>query len=355
MKALVLSGGSGLRLRPFSHSMPKQLLPIANKPVIDHVLENIRDIGITDIGVVVGGQAPEIITALGDGSRWGTRLTYLHQKKPLGLAHCLLQAREFLGDDDFVVYLGDNMLLDGISDLASDFSADRPAAHVVLHKVSDPTTFGVAELGPDGEVSRLVEKPSYPRSNLALIGVYFFTPAIHEAVRAIGPSPRGELEITDAVQWLLDRGIRVTATEYTGYWKDVGRVEDVLECNRRVLDGLSPAVAGEVDDMSVIRGPVVIEPGARITRSVIEGPVIVGASAVLTDSHVGPHVSIGRGCILRDARLDGSMALDGAVITGVRGLHHSLIGRSARVGPSGGVTQQHRLVVGDHCQVEVAV
>ncbi|MFD4118802.1 glucose-1-phosphate thymidylyltransferase [Streptomyces niveus] len=354
MKALVLAGGSGTRLRPFSYSMPKQLIPIANTPVLEYVLRNILDLGVTEIGVIVGDRAAEINQALGDGSRFGARLTYIQQDAPLGLAHTVSIARDFLGDDDFVMYLGDNMLPDGIAGIAEEFAAHRPAAHVVVYKVADPRAFGVAELGPGGEVLRLVEKPQQPRSDLALIGVYFFTAAIHEAVRAIEPSARGELEITDAIQWLVSAGADVRAGQYEGYWKDTGNVEDVLECNQRMLEGLRPSMAGEVDDASVLTGPVVVEEGARIVRSHIEGPAIIGAGTVVEDSHIGPHTSIGRGCAVTGSRLEYSIALDGASVTGVQGLRSSVIGRSASVGTTEESTGRYRLVVGDHTRVEVA-
>ncbi|MFD8571769.1 glucose-1-phosphate thymidylyltransferase [Streptomyces sp. NPDC059639] len=350
MKALVLSGGSGTRLRPFSYSMPKQLIPIANKPVLAHVLENIRSIGVTEIGVIVAGDGAPIREAFGDGTRFGVRLTYIPQETPSGLAACVTLAGAFLGDDDFVMYLGDNILPEGIEEIAERFAADRPAAQVVVHKVADPTAFGVVELDPEGRVTRLVEKPRQPRSDLALIGVYFFTSAIHEAVAAIEPSARGELEITDAVQWLLATGGEVRATQYEGYWKDTGRVDDVLDCNRKLLDELLPSVTGTVDAHSVIKGQVVVEQGACIVRSTIEGPTIIGAGTRVEDSHVGPYTSIGEGCVLRDAQLAGSIALAGASVIGVTGLHGSLIGRSATVGRAA----RHRLVVGDHTSVEVA-
>jgi glucose-1-phosphate thymidylyltransferase len=353
MKALVLSGGSGTRLRPFSYSMPKQLIPIANKPVLEHVIASVTEIGVTEIGIIVGDWGDQIAAVLGDGSRLGVQITYLRQDKPLGLAHCVTVAREFLGDDDFVMYLGDNMLPRGIGEVAADFQVHRPASQVVVYKVPDPRAFGVAELGPDGAVQRLVEKPQHPVSDLALIGVYFFTPAIHEAVAAIRPSARGELEITDAIQWLLATGAPIKATRYEGYWKDTGTIEDVLDCNRELLDGIRPETAGEVDAASTITGPVVVEPGARIIRSVVQGPVIIGAGTLVQDSHIGPHTSIGRHCTLLDTRIEYSIALDHAEISGIRGVAGSLIGRSATVGHAArGVG--HRLVVGDHTRVEVA-
>ena len=354
MKALVLSGGAGTRLRPFSCSMPKQLIPVANRPVLEHVIENIRDADVSEIGIIVGERAAEIASVLGDGSGLGVTITYIRQEQPLGLAHCVMLARDFLGDDDFVMYLGDNMLPEGIAALAEEFTASRPDARVVVHKVPDPSLFGVAEVGEDGAVLRLVEKPRGPRSDLALVGVYFFTKAIHHAVDAIRPSARGELEITDAIQWLLTHGADVRASEYGGYWRDIGCVEDVLECNRRILEGLRRGVAGEIDSHSVIVGPVVIEPGVRVVRSRVEGPAVIGAGTVVEDSHIGPHTSIGLNCVLRRTQVEYSVALEGATVCGVRGLYGSLIGRSATVGVTGDGKSRHRLVIGDHTRIEFA-
>ncbi|CAL9618955.1 UTP--glucose-1-phosphate uridylyltransferase [Streptomyces sp. enrichment culture] len=354
MKALVLSGGSGTRLRPFSYSMPKQLIPIANKPVLEHVLEDVAGLGVTEVGIIVGSWAPQIAEAIGDGSRLGVRVTYIPQEQPLGLAHCVTLAKPFLGDDDFVMYLGDNMLPEGTADIAEEFRSDRPAAQIVVHKVADPRAFGVAELDTEGRVTRLVEKPQEPKSDLALIGVYFFTPEIHRAVASIMPSARGELEITDAIQWLLDDGAEIRASEYRGYWKDTGRADDVLECNRHLLASLRPAHLGESDAASELIGQVRIEAGARVVRSRIEGPAVVGAGSVVEDSHIGPDTAIGQGCTLRDTRIRDSIVLDGATISQVPGIHGSLIGRNASVGAGADVDTYHRLVVGDHTRIEVA-
>ncbi|MFC4497969.1 MULTISPECIES: glucose-1-phosphate thymidylyltransferase [Streptomyces] len=352
MKALVLSGGSGTRLRPFSHSMPKQLMPIANRPVLEHVLTRVVELGVTEIGIVVGNRGREIADALGDSSRFGARITYIPQERPLGLAHCVAVAQDFLEDDDFLMFLGDNMLSHGVTAIAEDFRVRRPAAQLVVHKVADPRQFGVAEVEPDGTVVRLVEKPAAPRSDLAVVGVYFFTPAIHEAVAAISPSGRGELEITHAVQWLIERGEAVCATEYSGHWSDTGRLEDVLDCNRHVLDGLAGRITGEVDGHSRLTGQVVVEAGARVSRSYIEGPAIIGARSTVCDSRIGPHTSIGRNCVIQDAGLGYSIALDGARVTGVTGVTGSVIGRDATVTCVSG--SQQRLIVGDHSTVVVA-
>ncbi|EFL23215.1 glucose-1-phosphate thymidylyltransferase [Streptomyces himastatinicus ATCC 53653] len=353
MKALVLSGGMGLRLRPFSHSMPKQLIPVANKPVLVHVVEGLRTLGITEVGVVVGDRAEMIEGVLGDGSDLDVKITYIPQDAPHGLAHCVAIARDFLGDDDFVMYLGDQMLPDGITELARDFRTERPDAQVVVHQVADPRAFGVAEVAADGRVVRLVEKPESPVSDLAVVGVYFFTAAIHQAVAAISAGHRGELEITDAIQWLVSSGADVRARVYRGFWKDTGRVDDVLECNRELLDRLKPSVRGDVDDASELIGAVVVEEGARIVRSRVVGPAVVGAGALVEDSDVGPHTAIGRDCVLSGTDVGYTIVQDGATVRNVASVRASVIGRDASVtsAPAGG---GHRLVVGDHSRIEVA-
>jgi glucose-1-phosphate thymidylyltransferase len=354
MKALVLAGGSGTRLRPFSYSMPKQLMPVANTPVLEHVLRGIREIGVTEVGVIVGDWASEIAEAMGDGSRFGQRITYLQQDHPRGLAHCVGVARGFLGDDDFVMYLGDTILRGGVGEVAEEFRRRRPAAQILVRSVEDPRAFGVAELRPNGSVVRLVEKPEKPRSDLALIGVYFFTPAVHKAVAAVRPSARGELEITDAIQWLVDNGEDVKATVHHGYWKDTGKIDDLLECNARLLSELRGEVAGQVDAASRLQGQVSVAPGARVVRSWVAGPVTIGAGTVIEDSYIGPNTSIGRDCTVRSAGLTESIVLDGASISGVTGVRGSLIGRHATVGMGDSGEVHHRLVIGDHGRIEIA-
>ncbi|MEV5880750.1 glucose-1-phosphate thymidylyltransferase [Streptomyces sp. NPDC052101] len=352
MKALVLSGGMGTRLRPFTYSMPKQLIPVANQPVLIHVMDNLRALGISQAGVVVGDRGDEIAAVLGDGSSIGIEITYIRQDTPRGLAHCVSLARDFLGADDFVMYLGDVMLSEGITEMAERFRANRPAAQVVVQKVTDPRAFGVAELAADGRVTALVEKPQHPTSDLAMVGVYFFTPAIHEAVAAIRPSARGELEITDAVQWLVSNNCDVRAEVYTGFWKDTGRVEDVIECNRQLLDALTPSVPDGVCADSELVGPVLIDPTARVVRSRITGPGVVGAGTVIEDSRIGPYTAIGENCVVSNADVADSIVLSGATVRDIVGIHSSVIGRGAAVSSGDG---RHRLVVGDHSSVEVAV
>ena len=354
MKALVLSGGAGTRLRPITHTSAKQLLPVANKPVLFYGLEAIRESGITDVGVVVGDTAPAIREAVGDGSAFGLRVTYIQQEAPLGLAHAVLVARDFLGDDDFVMYLGDNFIVGGICALVEEFRGTRPDAQIMLTQVPDPREFGVAELDGSGQVVGLEEKPRQPKSDLALVGVYLFTPCVHEAVRALKPSWRGELEITEAIQWLIDSGRKVTSTTISGYWKDTGNVADMLEVNRLVLETIEPAQRGVVHPGCELIGRVVIEEGARVQGSRIVGPVIIGADSQVTGSYVGPFTSVGAGCLLADSEIEYSIVLAGASICGVRRIEASLIGRGVEITPAPRVPKAHRLVLGDHSKVQIS-
>ena len=354
MKALVLAGGAGTRLRPITYTSAKQLLPVANKPVLFYGLEAIRDAGITDVGLVVGDTAAAIEAAVGDGSALGIKATYISQEAPLGLAHAVLVAGDFLADDDFVMYLGDNFIVGGITALVEEFRASRPDAHIMLTSVADPHQFGVAELDGDGQLIGLEEKPQQPKSDLALVGVYMFTPAVHEAVAALAPSARGELEITEAIQWLLLKGRKVTSTIISGYWKDTGNVADMLEVNRVVLETAEPAVAGEVDAASELIGRVIIEAGARVTGSRILGPTIIGAGTEVTGSYIGPFTSVAAGCVIDDSEIEYSIVLRGASIRGVRRIEASLIGHHVEVTPAPRVCQAHRLVLGDHSKVQIS-
>ncbi|MGC5033529.1 glucose-1-phosphate thymidylyltransferase [Micromonospora sp. DT229] len=353
MKALVLSGGAGSRLRPITHTSAKQLVPVANKPVLFYGLEAIAEAGICDVGIVVGDTADEIRSAVGDGSAFGISVTYIRQHAPLGLAHAVLVARDYLGDDDFVMYLGDNFIVGGIRDLVNDFRRDRPDAHILLTSVPDPRQFGVAELD-GGRVVSLVEKPEHAKSDLALVGVYLFTPVIHEAVRVITPSERGEFEITHALQRLIDQRYDVRSTVISGYWKDTGNVTDMLEVNRSVLESIEPVVAGTVDATSEIIGRVRIERGARISGSRIVGPAVIGASTEVVDSYVGPFTAIGEGCRIEDTEIEYSIVLQDSALTGVRRVEASLIGRDVEVTPAPRNPAAHRFVLGDHSKVQIS-
>jgi glucose-1-phosphate thymidylyltransferase len=354
VKALVLAGGTGTRLRPITHTSAKQLLPVANKPVLFYGLEAIADAGITDVGLVVGDTAPAIEAAVGDGSAFGFRATYIRQQAPLGLAHAVLVARDFLGDDDFVMYLGDNFIVGGIRQLTEAFRTSRPDAQIMLTQVADPREFGVAELDQAGRVIGLEEKPRQPKSDLALVGVYMFTPAIHEAVLELKPSWRGELEITEAIGWLIDHGKTVRSTTITGYWKDTGNVTDMLEVNRLVLETIEPRQDGTTDPECEIIGRVVIEAGAHVSGSRIVGPVIIGAGTKISGSYIGPFTAIGQDCVIEDSEIDYSILLRGASIQGVRRIHASLVGHEAEVRHAARVPQVHRLVLGDHSMVQIS-
>ncbi|MFJ4685428.1 glucose-1-phosphate thymidylyltransferase [Streptomyces sp. NPDC091377] len=353
MKALVLSGGAGTRLRPITHTSAKQLVPVANKAVLFYGLESLAEAGITEAGVVVGDTAEEIQDAVGDGSTFGLRITYIPQERPLGLAHAVLIARDFLGDDDFVMYLGDNFVIGGITDLVDEFRTHRPDAQILLTRVADPRAFGVAELGPSGQVVRLEEKPEHPKSDLALVGVYLFTPLIHEAVRAIAPSWRGELEITHALQHLLDSRADVRSTVIHGYWKDTGNVADMLEVNRTVLEGLERRIDGEVDATSETVGRVVVEEGAKVVDSRVVGPAVIGRGTLVENSYVGPFTSVAENCRIKDSELEFSIVLRDSSISGVGRIESSLIGRHVEVTPAPAVPSAHRLVLGDHSKVQI--
>jgi glucose-1-phosphate thymidylyltransferase len=353
MKALVLAGGSGTRLRPFTHTLAKQLVPVANKPVLFHCLEAIADAGITETGVIVGGHGEDVRRAVGDGSRFGLQITWIPQDEPLGLAHCVLIAGGFLGGDDFVMYLGDNIVIGGIGHLVKEFAAVRPDALLMVGPVDEPQAYGIAEVGTGGRVLGVVEKPAEPAGDLALIGVYVFSAAIHRAVREIEPSRRGELEITDAIARLVGSGADVRAQVFAGYWKDTGRVDDLLDCNRELLNALEPADLGTVDAGSELLGPVSVGAGARISGSRVVGPVVIGEGSVITGSRIGPHCSIGAGCVISGAGIADSIVLDGASVRDVRGIERSVVGRHSRIGAPARGSGTRRLLLGDSSEVVI--
>ncbi len=360
MKGLILSGGAGTRLRPITHTSAKQLVPVANKPILFYGIEDMVEAGIKRLGIVVGETADEIMAAAGDGSRWGAEITYIPQDAPRGLAHCVLIARDFLGDDDFVVYLGDNMLQQRLDELVDTFEREREAAPdqlaapLLLAHVEDPRQSGVAVLGPDGEVVQLIEKPQDPPSDLAIAGVYLFGPRIHDAVRAIEPSARGELEITDAIQWLVDPGLRVRHEILQGWWIDTGKKDPLLESNRLVLDTITPRCDGSVDDASRIEGRVVVEAGAEIVRSTVRGPAIIGARTRVVDSYIGPYTSVASDCEIVDSELEHSVLLDRSRVISAGRLNDSLIGKDAEVVRSELAPRATRVMLGDHSRVELA-
>lgn len=354
MKALVLAGGSGSRLRPITHTSAKQLLPVGNKPVLFYGLEAIRAAGITEAGIVVGATAPMIEAAVGDGEAFGLNVSYIHQDKPLGLAHAILVSQDFLGDADFIMYLGDIFMLGGLSRLVEDFRSRRPAAQLLVASVPDPRAFGVPEIDAHGQVVGIVEKPSDPKSNLAVTGVYLLTPVIHDAVAQLSPSWRGEYEISDAVQWLIEKGLLVRSTAFTGPWKDTGSASDLLDANRMVLEGLEPRHRGVIDMATELFGNVVIEDKAQVTGSRIVGPAIIGTGARITGSYIGPFTSVGPDCVIADSEVEHSIVLSGASIRGVGRIEGSVIGRDAEVSPSSGSPRAHRLIVGDDCKVEIS-
>ena len=358
MKALILAGGAGTRLRPITHTSAKQLVPVANKPILFYGIEAMVAAGITEIGIIVGDTRAEVMDALGDGARFGATFTFIPQDAPLGLAHCVLIANEFLGDDDFVMYLGDNLLEQDLGAFVRSFETARggtepPTAQILLKQVPDPHRFGIAELDSHGNVVRLVEKPADPPSDLALVGVYLFDRSINEAVRAIAPSPRGELEITDAIQWLIDQGKRVRCELLTGWWIDTGKLTPLLEANRLLLEKIETRIDGKVDDASTVDGRVVVESGATVTNSTLRGPLVIGAGTVVTDSFVGPFSAIGDGCEIANSEVEHSVIMERSKVIDIQRLEDSLIGKEAVISRSQARPRALRLMIGDHCQIDV--
>jgi len=328
MKALILAGGKGTRLKPITHTIPKQLLPVANKPIMFYVLDQIREAGIKDIGIIISPETgPYIREAVGNGSRWSSRVTYIPQAEPKGLAHAVKIAQPFLDDSTFLMFLGDNLIEGGVKTFVQDFGSHSPDALVLLKEVPDPRLFGVAELNGKGEVIHLVEKPKEPKSNLALVGIYLFTPLIHKAIAKIKPSWRGELEITDAIQKLLDMGKKVRSHILTGWWLDTGKKDDLLEANRVVLDSLLKRdVSGEIDTKSKIVGRVEIKKGAKVENSTVRGPVSIAEGCKIRNSFIGPFTSIGAGTVIEDSSVGHSVILENSRILRIERLEDSLIG-----------------------------
>lgn len=353
LKGLILSGGRGTRLRPITHTSAKQLVPVANKPVLFYGIEAMAAAGIEEIGIIIAPETgDEIREVTGDGSRFGVKITYIVQDDPAGLAHAVLTAEPFLGTSPFVMYLGDNLLQGGIAELVQAFRSSAPDALILLTPVPDPEHYGVAELH-DGRVVRLAEKPPEPKTDLALVGVYMFTAQIHDAARAIEPSPRGELEITDAIQYLVDGGARVEPHIVNGWWKDTGRLADMLEANRLVLDTAMRRVEGELVD-SQVEGRVIVEAGARLERATVRGPAVIGAGAVLTDCYVGPYSAIGDRCVIENSEVEHSILLADSSVRGLDGrMESSLLGRNVHISRSDRQPRAYRFLVGDNSEVTI--
>ena len=353
MKGLILSGGKGTRLRPLTFTSAKQLVPVANKPVLFYGIETLAAAGIREIGIVVGDTRADIEATVGDGSQWDVTVTYIQQDAPRGLAHAVLVSQSYLGNDPFVMYLGDNLLAKGIVPFVEEFSATQPAAMILLTPVADPEQYGVAEI-EGGRVVRLVEKPKNPRSNLALVGVYMFSSEILDSARRIRPSFRNELEITDAIQDLIDRGLEVRSHVVDGWWKDTGRLQDMLEANRLILDTLATRIEGTVDGDSRIEGKVVVEPGAVIERSVVRGPVIIGSDARIQNAYVGPFTAIMRDVQIIGAEIEHSIVMEGSRITDLpERVTDSLIGRNATIVRRSDKPAALRFMLGDRSEVGI--
>jgi glucose-1-phosphate thymidylyltransferase len=354
MKGLILSGGSGSRLRPITFTNAKQLIPVANKPILFRVIENIRDAGITEIGIVIGNTGQQIRDAVGRGGRWGVNITYIEQEQPLGLAHAVKISQHFLGDERFVMFLGDNVIEGGISPLIAQFASSEWNSQIVLTRIEDPRQYGVAELGEDGRIIRLVEKPKEPPSDLALVGIYMFDHHIFEATSAITPSWRGELEITDAIQWLIENGYIVHPYVHHGWWIDTGKREDMLEANDLVLEEIDYYVEGYVDRDSQVGRRVRVQRGAEIINSVVRGPSIIGENARIVNSYIGPFTSIGHDVVVENSEIEHSMVLENSHIHNIGDrIQDSLIGRNVTISRSPIKPKAHKLTLGDNSQVGI--
>ena len=357
MKGVLLSGGTGSRLRPITHTGPKQLVPVANKPVLEYAIEDLKEAGITEIGVILGNKGrDEIQELLGDGSEYGVEITYIVQGNPLGLAHAAGCARDFVDDDDFVMYLGDNILKSGVSDLVESFEAGDYGAGIALQEVDDPQAFGIADVDNAGNVTELIEKPDDPPTNLALIGMYVFSPAVFDAIDDLEPSWRGELEITDAIQDLLEAGHEIDSHVVTGWWKDTGKPKDILEANRLVLEDKELNIAGIVEDGAETDGRIELAESAVIEDSaVVRGPVSIAENTTIKrGTYVGPYTSIGANSTLEDIHIENSVVIGDSEITANGRIVDSLLGRGANVGSADELLPEgRRLVVGENSQLKL--
>jgi glucose-1-phosphate thymidylyltransferase len=348
-----LSGGRGTRLRPITHTSAKQLVPVANKPILFYGIEAIREAGITDVGIIVGDTANEIKAAVGDGEKFGIRTTYIQQDAPLGLAHAVKIARDYIGGDRFVMYLGDNLIVDGIKSFVERFETAKPNSQILLAHVPNPQDFGVAELDGD-KVVKLVEKPEEPKTDLALVGVYMFDESVFEACDKIKPSWRNELEITDAIQYLIENGSDVQSQVIGGWWKDTGKLEDMLEANRMILGRLDTRIEGDVDEKSKIDNKVVLEKGCKVVNCVLRGPLIIGEGTTIVDSYIGPFTSINYGCQIRGSEIEHSIILENSKISDVTGrIESSLVGKNVVIEKHSQLPKAYKFMVGDYSQIEL--
>ncbi len=354
MKGLILSGGKGTRLRPLTFTTAKQLIPVANTPVLFRVIEMMEKAGVKDIGIVIGDTGEEVRAAVGDGSRWGVRITYIPQDAPRGLAHAVMISREFIGNDRFVMVLGDNVIQGGIQGLIRQFAESNYNSQIVLTEVSDPRSYGVAVLRPDGKVERLIEKPKDPPSNLALVGIYMFDSHVFDAVQAIKPSWRNELEITDAIQWLVSSGLNVYPYVHKGWWVDTGKTADMLEANSLVLDELAHKVNGNVDAQSHVDSRVTVSEGAQIVNSVVRGPTIIGNGAKIINSYIGPFTSIGNECTVENSEIERSIILEHSQVSNLPArLQDSLVGRNATITSRASKPKAIKMTLGDYSHLDL--
>ena len=354
MKALVTAGGHGTRLRPITHTKNKHLIPIANRPMLSYALEYVRDAGIAQVGIVVNAGDTEIEEVFGNGSDYGLNITYIPQESPQGLAHVVKISKSFVGDERFVFYLGDNILVGGIRGFIDEFEENSSNCHLVLSKVPDPHRFGVPEI-VDNRIVAVDEKPEVPKSEYAVAGIYLYDSNIFEAVESIKPSARGELEISDAHQYLLEKGLRVSYSEITGWWKDTGKVSDLLEANRLVLDSIKREIAGEVDESSNILGRIVLGKGSKVVNSTIRGPAIVGEDARIENAYIGPYTSIADGCRVVGSEIEYSIIMDGSRVENVgRRIESSLLGHDVEIIRSESKPRSHRLMIGDQSRIELS-
>ncbi|MCK4668036.1 glucose-1-phosphate thymidylyltransferase [Candidatus Dependentiae bacterium] len=351
MKGLILSGGKGTRLRPITFTSAKQLVPVGNKPILFYGIEALVASGIKEIGIIVGDTHKDIKAAVGDGSKWNIKVTYIQQDAPRGLAHAVMIAEDFMDGNDFVMYLGDNMIMSGVQEFIEGFNKAKPDASILLAHVPNPSSFGVAEL--DGEkVVKLVEKPKEPKSDLALVGVYLFSNEIFKAVKSIEPSPRNELEITDAIQWLIENSYNVSFTIIKGWWKDTGKLNDMLEANRMVLDTIQTEIKGSISEDSEIHGRVRIADNVEVKNSIIRGPVVIGEGTKIINSYIGPYTSISEGCYINESEIEHSIILQNSRIDSIETrIEGSLLGKNVKVSKSKSKPRSNRFMVGDNSEI----